>query len=194
MLLFCIVISALLFGIVNACRELTKERPIYRRERLVNLQIWPYILSKVAVLSALSVLQSALLLFLIRWKVDFGVSSSGLLQMFCVMCMTAWSGMLLGLLISAIASSNDQAMSLVPIAVLPQIIFSGLIDIDTISFVSKLMPSYWAYAALGNLTGLKGKDMFTYSPQSACTALLIIAAIYLLLCHHQLKIRDKQFG
>ncbi|MCS6861520.1 MAG: ATP-binding cassette domain-containing protein, partial [Abditibacteriales bacterium] len=36
-LLFLLVISALWFGTCNAAREITKERPLYCRERLVNL-------------------------------------------------------------------------------------------------------------------------------------------------------------
>lgn len=191
-LIFCIVISALLFGIVNSCRELTKERPIFRRERLVNLRIWPYLASKVVALAALSAAQSVVLLCLIRLKIDFGVDASHFLQMIGVVCLTAWSGLLLGFVLSALAATNDQAMSLVPIAVLPQIIFSGLIEIENIPVVSKVMPSYWAYAALGHLSNLKGKDLFTQSPSQACFYLASISIAYLLLCYQLLKTRDKQ--
>ncbi len=191
-LMFCIVISALLFGIVNSCRELTKERPIFRRERLVNLRIWPYLASKVIALAALSAAQSIVLLWLIGLKIDFGVGTEHFFQMIGVVCLTAWSGLLMGFVLSALAATTDQAMSLVPLAVLPQIIFSGLIDIDNITFVSKLMPSYWAYAALGNLTKLKGKDLFTHSPSHACFCLSLISIVYLLLCYQLLKGKDKK--
>ena len=63
---------------------------------------------------------------------------------FVTTLLAALCGMLLGLTVSA-ATTNDQAMSLVPVVVLPQIIFSGLL--------SKVnAPAYWAYGALGHLT------------------------------------------
>ena len=147
MLLFCMVISAMLFGIVNAARELTKERPIYRRERLVNLRILPYLLSKVVVLSGLCLVQSVLLGLIISLRIPYGLSGTSLFAFYLTLILANLSGLLLGLLVSALANSNDQAMTLVPIAVLPQIIFSGLIPIENVNFLSKIMPSYWVYGA-----------------------------------------------
>jgi len=41
--------SAIWLGASNAAREITKEAAIYARERLVNLNVFPYIMSKVVV-------------------------------------------------------------------------------------------------------------------------------------------------
>ncbi|HEV3002951.1 MAG TPA: FHA domain-containing protein, partial [Pirellulales bacterium] len=62
---FLLVISALWFGCSNAAQQLVKERPIYRRERLVNLRIDAYLASKFLPLAAVGGLQSALMLGLV---------------------------------------------------------------------------------------------------------------------------------
>lgn len=184
---FCLVISALLFGCLNACRELAKERPIYLRERLVNLRIWPYLASKVAVLSLLCVLQSVILVLMVTLKVDFGVNATTICQMTGITCLTTLSGMLLGLLLSAFASTPDQAMSLVPIAILPQIFFSGLIDTDIPKIFCQIMPSYWAYGTLGNLTGLVGRELFKTELSQATISLIVISCVYLAICYFSIR-------
>jgi ABC transport system ATP-binding/permease protein len=194
MLLFCMVISALLFGIVNAARELTKERPIYRRERLINLRILPYLLSKIVVLSGLCVIQSILLGLIVGLRIPYGLSGTSLVSFYLTLILANLSGLLLGLLVSALANSNDQAMTLVPIAVLPQIIFSGLIDIENVKFLSKIMPSYWAYGAMGHLTGLRGKALFDITTSTAWPALLGISVAYFGLCYMTLSAGEKRQG
>src|SRR5690606_11951248 len=63
--LFMLATVSVWFGIINAAREITKELPIFQRERLVNLRIGPYLLSKVIVLSLLVFVQTLILLGMI---------------------------------------------------------------------------------------------------------------------------------
>jgi ABC-type multidrug transport system ATPase subunit len=180
-LLFCIVFSALLFGIVNAARELTKESAIYRRERLVNLRAAPYLLSKVAVLSGLCLLQTLLLVSIVGLRIDFHLDAGDFVAFFITTLLAFLCGMMIGLAVSAAATTNDQAMSLIPVVVVPQIIFSGLLEIDSLDIVSRLMPSYWAYGALGNLTHIPAhvpENHFDISPVAAWPALLTIGIGY----------------
>jgi ABC-type multidrug transport system ATPase subunit/pSer/pThr/pTyr-binding forkhead associated (FHA) protein len=194
LLLFCLVISALLFGIVNAAREITKESAIYRRERLVNLRAAPYLLSKVAVLSGLCLLQTLLLVGIVRLRIDFHLEAGDFVAFFITMLLTTLCGMLLGLALSAVATTNDQAMTLVPIAVLPQIVFSGLLGIDSMEILGKLMPSYWAYGALGNVARLPAhapENHFDITAPTAWIALLCIGIAYGLLSLWLLRRKEK---
>jgi len=65
--------------------------------------------------------------------------------------------LMIGLAISAIAPNNDRAISLVPLVLLPQVIFSGAIiplkDWFT-QIIATVFPSRWAMAALGSSIGL----------------------------------------
>ena len=53
-----IAISAIWLGTQNAAREIVSEAAIYKRERMYNLEIFPYILSKISVLLVVSLIQS----------------------------------------------------------------------------------------------------------------------------------------
>src|SRR5205823_2271290 len=64
--LFLMAFAAVMFGIVNGVREIVKEAPVYRRERTVNLGIIPYMFSKVVVLGALCLVQSAILVAVVN--------------------------------------------------------------------------------------------------------------------------------
>lgn len=71
--LFISAISAIWFGCNNAAREVVGEKHIYRRERMYNLYILPYIFSKITVLSFFSIIQSALFILILSIYYD-GIS------------------------------------------------------------------------------------------------------------------------
>ncbi len=157
--LFIMVCSAIWFGIVNAAREIVKEAPIYRRERAVNLRIIPYIFSKIVVLGLLCAIQDAALLLIVGAKV--GYPTRGLIwpgqggafaEMYISLLLMGLVGVLLGLFISALAPTSDRAMSLVPLALIPQIIFANVIFTLTGTagkIISYLTPSRWGMQAMG---------------------------------------------
>ncbi|MGB1242287.1 MAG: FHA domain-containing protein, partial [Chitinophagales bacterium] len=55
--LFLMTISAIWFGTNNSAKEIVGELPIYRRERMFNLRILPYVFSKIVVLTFFSAIQ-----------------------------------------------------------------------------------------------------------------------------------------
>jgi hypothetical protein len=64
-----------------------------------------------------------------------------------VMLLTAAVGIALGLLISALVRTSEMATSLVPLILIPQILFSGLIGVPTgMNKVAGLfMPAAWSF-------------------------------------------------
>jgi ABC transport system ATP-binding/permease protein len=145
------------FGVINAAREITKEQAIYSRERMSNLALLPYIGSKVAVMSLLVLIQNAALLGVVALKVDFaglyGVSLTMFPELYISMVLASLAGMALGLIISSLSKTSDQAISMVPLALVPQILFTGLIfPLEQNSLpeaISRIMISRWAVDALG---------------------------------------------
>ncbi len=158
-ILFIMSFSAVLFGCVNAAREIVKEAPIYRRERAVNLGIIPYMCSKIAVLALLCLMQSALLVVIIHTvePLQQGILWPALLEVYITLALTSLVGLMTGLAISAIAPSTDRAMSFIPIILIPQVIFSGTVfpfkDMVTQLF-SMIFATRWSMAALGSIVGL----------------------------------------
>lgn len=127
---FMLAMSGVWLGTINAAREITKENAIYMRERLVNLGVVPYIASKVFVLATLSLIQSVLLIVIVA--ILSGVPSRGaflpsFLELIFSLWLTTLAGIGMGLLVSALASNTDKAVSIIPIILIPQIILSGAI-------------------------------------------------------------------
>ena len=157
--LFIMAFATVLFGCINGAREIVKEAPIYRRERGVNLGILPYMFSKIVVLGVLCLFQSLVLTTVVEIGEPLrqGVFLPPFLETYITLSLTALAGLMIGLAISAIAPNNDRAISLVPIILLPQVIFSGAIiplkDWLT-QILATVFPTRWAMAALGTSIGL----------------------------------------
>ena len=75
---------------------------------------------------------------------------------FWVMLLVAAVGISLGLLISALVKTSEMATSLVPLILIPQILFSGLVGIPYgISRVgSMIMPATWAFDTMKRFSDL----------------------------------------
>jgi hypothetical protein len=154
-LLFMLATVSVWFGIINAAREIAKEQPIYRRERLVNLRIAAYLGSKMLVLGLLVLLQTIVLLGMVFAGVGFPAATGVLLmpiaEVFVTLLLTALAGVGMGLAISSFSATPDRAISIVPLALIPQIIFAGLIfKIEGLAApLSWLTISRWSMDGLG---------------------------------------------
>lgn len=142
------------FGAINAAREVVKEVPIFRRERLAGLRTVPYLMSKVTVLGAVCVLQSTLFFLVILSKIDIpadGVVMPGWIEVYVTLLLTCFASLGLGLLISALSPNPDRAQSLVPIILIPQLIFAKVgTDVNqVVQILAYSSISRWAFQALG---------------------------------------------
>lgn len=157
---FVLSLVAVWFGTSVAAREIIRERPVYNRERMVNLGLLPYVGSKIFILGIIVGLQ-CLLLFVPLKLLDFaGLMSMpgellGIPQLW-VMLMTAGVGIALGLLISALVKTSEMATSLVPLILIPQILFSGLVGVPSgINKIAGLiMPATWSFDAMKRFSTL----------------------------------------
>jgi ABC-type multidrug transport system permease subunit len=123
-LLFLLNVSCFWFGCNNAAKEVVKERVIFARERDFNLRLDSYLASKFAVLVLIALVQVSLLFGIVRpWCGPPGPVAG---QWFAL-AVLAVAGTTLGLLISALAKTEEVAVALVPVAVMPQIILAGVI-------------------------------------------------------------------
>jgi len=160
--LFVFTCSGLWVGFSSSAQEIVKESAIYFRERLVNLGLLAYLGAKVTVLAGLALVQTLLmvLVILIGFKSPQPALISWNLGLFITSFLTLCASFSMGLLISTIVKNSSQASSSLPLLLLPQIIFSGvLFDIGSSAskFVSWLMISRWsvrAYATLLNVNAL----------------------------------------
>jgi len=135
--LFITALSAIWFGTNNAAREIVSEVSIFKRERMFNMDIGPYVLSKITVLAFFSVIQSAifiLILYAYYSSNDLVVFNSPI-ESFFWMSFLSISATFLGLLLSATLSTSEKVMTIVPIVLIPQIMLAGLIAKINTTFV-----------------------------------------------------------
>lgn len=162
-LYFVLCLAAMWFGCINACREIVKERAIFERERLFGVRPRDYVLSKVWVLAGLGAVQVVLLQGTVEWHLQLrGPMALELAALFGA----SLAGTGLGLLVSALANTQERAVFAVPLLLLPQILFSELsipnnLYSDVVAAVEKVMPVHWAYRVFEESAGLEPRWYMT---------------------------------
>lgn len=164
---FVLALVSVWFGTSIAAREIIKERAVYNRERMVNLGLLPYVGSKLLVLSLIVGLQCLLLFGSLRvlqvtGLMDLPGDYYGMPQL-VVMILTGMVGIALGLFVSAIVKTSEMATSFVPLLLIPQLLFCGLVGVPkgASKYVGVIMPATWSFdemKRLSSLPVLRGKD------------------------------------
>ncbi len=170
-LYFVLVLSAIWFGAINACREVVKERAIYQREALLGVRPSAYILSKLLLLGLLGLAQALLLQIALEWRL--ALAGPFLLQSL-ILFSASLSGVGLGLCVSTLATRQERAVAAIPLLLLPQILFSEFVvpaeaQGDLVAFGEKLMPLYWGYEAFAESAALEVDWGYLFAALSALT-------------------------
>jgi hypothetical protein len=161
-LLFALVTAAVWLGSIDAAREVVKERSVLDREGAIGVRRLSYLASKLVVLFALSAVQMALLCGIIFTLIPPDEPRQVITLMFGVLTLTSWVAIAMGLLVSAAATSEDQATSVIPLTLIPQLLFTGaLVPVATMHpFVAKLSGlayGQWTFASLGTSLNMKAR-------------------------------------
>ncbi|MBX3211771.1 MAG: ABC transporter permease, partial [Labilithrix sp.] len=147
--MFFVVVSAVWFGTSNSAREIVTERAIYLRERMVNLSLFNYVFSKYIILSLVCIFQCTVLLGIVFFTLGFNGGPIAFLMELIVIVAVAMNATALGLLLSTAVSSAEAAMSLTPIALIPQVVLGGLMVPMTTNPMLKplmyVMPARWGF-------------------------------------------------
>ncbi len=167
-LLFMLAFASSLLGIFGAAFEIVKEKPIYERERMINLNLGAYLLSKFVVLGGFAILQSFLLLFVISLGVRLPTKPLILpvpAELYFSLLLTIWASVGLGLLVSALVPNRDVVVYGMLLVLIMQIIFAGvLFDLpNSVELVSNLTVTRWSLDALGITTRLNELNQYGQS-------------------------------
>jgi ABC-type multidrug transport system ATPase subunit/CRP-like cAMP-binding protein len=147
--------SMFFFGVTFGLNEICQEFTIFFRERMVNLGILPYVLSKVAVLGPFLLLAELLILLVLRVTgrlPNDGISTYSAL--FLTLALTSLAGLAIGLLASSVVPNPDAATRLLPAVLLPQALFCGGFvarpSMGTVGqWLSGLTVMRWSFEAAG---------------------------------------------
>jgi len=139
--------ATLWFGCSNSAQEIVKESAIFRRERLVGLSRTSYLTSKFVWMGTIASVQSLVLYAcaLITTRVPLSVAPLEIVGLLLL----GYAATGIGLAISCFTRSALQAVMLVPLVLIPQILFSGFtVQTDEMDpfvlAVAQVMPSFAA--------------------------------------------------
>lgn len=161
--LFMLVCVAIFVGICNSIQEICKERNILKREYMTNLNLSSYVISKLVVQAVVCAVQMVVVVGIfavfVRGKMlpDSGVLFSNMwLEYYITMFLLAFAADTMSLVISSLVKTSATANTFIPIILIVQIVFSGvLFDMKGVmDAFSKLMISKWGIAALAASSGL----------------------------------------
>jgi ABC transport system ATP-binding/permease protein len=193
--LFIMACAAVWLGILNATKEIVKERDIYDRERRYGLLSAPYVLSKLFVLAGIGAVQIGTMLWLISFRITFpargalGNWSPAGLEWFITLELTMLAGLALGLFLSASMKTIDAATAVMFVLLLIQVMFAGLFfpDAAWANIISVLTFSRWALEGVGITADLNGllsaaiggayrpDTAYTYSPWHLLARWIVLA-------------------
>ncbi|MFK8039048.1 MAG: ATP-binding cassette domain-containing protein [Crocinitomicaceae bacterium] len=154
--LFIAVIVALFIGLSVAAEEIIKDQKILKRESFLNLSKGSYLWSKISIMFLISAIQTVSFVLIGNWILGIhGMWMSYWLILFSLSCFAN----VLGLNISATFNSVKVIYILIPLIIIPQLLFSGVIvkfdkinpmfnREDSVPGIGNVMASRWAYEAL----------------------------------------------
>lgn len=179
---FVLALVAMWFGTSVSAREIIRERAVYKRERMVNLGLIPYLASKLFVIGIIVAMQCLMLFVPLKLLDVAGLMAVpgelfGMPQLWA-MLLTGAVGVGVGLFVSALVRTSEMATSLVPLILIPQLLFSGLAGVpEGVSrAVSMTMPAAWSFDTMKRFSTLdtlepegakeqgktKGRGLFKY--------------------------------
>lgn len=150
--MYMMAFASLWFGASSSIRELISDRTVWRRESRVGVGIYPYILSKITVLGGLVAFQCSALSALVFLMLGMGGYGFSLLELAGVMSLTGLSGVAMGLAMSSLFNSSEAAVGTLPLTLIPQLAFGGLIvkvkEMSALAvFASQWMVTRYAFEA-----------------------------------------------
>ena len=155
--LFTCIITTLFLGLIISAEEIVKDRKILKRESFLNLSWFSYLNSKVMIMFLISAIQTISFILIGNTLLEIkGMTFSYWLVLFSTSCLAN----MIGLNISSAFNSVITIYSLIPVIIIPQLLFSGVfVKFDKLhqgSFTSSefvpvigdMMPARWSFEAL----------------------------------------------
>jgi ABC-type multidrug transport system ATPase subunit len=165
-LLAALVVAATAIGVANTVREVVKDQAVRRHERAAGVSPTAYLASKVIVFGEVTVLQAVILVVVATARAGGPPDGSALAPRFEILiavALVALAAAALGLLLSSLVSSSEQAMALIPIVFVVQWLLSGvavnLQGVPGLQQISHAASANWGVAAIASTVDLQSIDL-----------------------------------
>ena len=201
-ILFSLGCASIWLGLLNSVQEICKEKVILQKEHMSDLKLSTYLLSKFIVQGLLAFIQATIMVFIfqeIEGKSEHSIliDSYWDIQLICFLSILSSSA--LGLFISAIVKNSNIAMSLIPLILVPQLLFSGMLfKLEGLTkVISNFILCRWSVEGLGTsanlndlthiiqtinpLAEVEPEDYFTFTSEHMLNVIGIICLMTLVL-------------
>ena len=159
--LMILILGTVFIGLSTAIQEIIKENPIRLREKSVGIRSGTYLMSKVLVLGVITTLQTMMFAAIVLFNrplPEQGVFfSNAYLEILLIVSLLGLASMCLGLVISALLSSTEQAMPILVGLTMGQVVLSGALpgkNEGIMAMLAPLSPSYWSMNSLSSSINL----------------------------------------
>lgn len=203
---FALVCACIWVGIFNSIRSVCRERDILKREHRAGLHMSSYVIAHLIFEACICFTEAFLVLIVVRivnWD-NFpkeAVLMPPALEMFITFFLIIFSADAMGLLISAVVKNENTAMTVMPFALIIQLVMSGTVfELEGVTeFVSKFTISRWGLAAICSISNVNDMTFYFVEEYSSTVQtifrqwgiLLIFAAVYGILSVISLQFVDR---
>jgi len=150
-------VYALLVGGLSQMREFVKEASIYKRERLVNIKIFPYVMSKIWVALILALYHALAFTIIRRFAFNLPGGFEVLSQIYITLLLATITGMMSGLMASVISNNQSTTPLIMILLTVPMYMFSGALA-PVPDYMSVWATTRWSYQSLMGIAGI-GSDV-----------------------------------
>lgn len=203
---FALVCACIWIGIFNSIRTICRERDVVKREHRTGLHMSSYLAAH-WICEAVICFAEAFLVTAIVWVancghfIQKGVMLPPVIELLTTFFLIIFSSDALGLLISSVVKTENTAMTVMPFALIIQLIMSGMIfELNGLTkMISALTISRWGLAAVCSsanvnsmtYTGLKEYSSMPGNLMFLWMILLLFALLYGVLSVIMLQFIDR---
>lgn len=145
---FVLGLAAIWFGLLGASREVVTEQAVIAREGRAGIAPSGVLASKFLVQGGVACIQITGILVLVQ-PFLLGIGPAGFVELAGVLCLSALASVALGLALSAGVATYRAVMTLIPLVLIPQVLFGGLLrslgDGGFDAWVSTLSVARWCF-------------------------------------------------
>ena len=161
-MLFLMAITVIWLGAIDAAPEIVKERAVVEREFAIGTRLSAYLASKLVVLIGLVAVQTALYSGVLLAFRPLDSSFGAYATVLGLLVATGIAAVTMGLLVSSVVRTQDQSISLIPLAVIPQLLFAGaIVSLERMAEPARILAdaifAQWALAGIGTAVDMNSR-------------------------------------
>jgi len=153
-ILFIVVCATIWVGLSSSLQTIVKERPIFKRERAFNLLPEAYLTAKFVVMVGTSAIQALLLAITISLLFDYPdvIGSHWVVRIGIAAFITLVAIGSQALLVSSLVKNSQQASSIAPLLLIPQLVFGGVLFhlSESAEGIYSVISSRWSMILMGS--------------------------------------------